>query len=364
MNVLSLFSGIGAHDLGLERAGMRTVAFCESDPWCRAVLAKHWPGVPCFPDVRRLASADVPGPVDLVTGGFPCQDISVAGKGEGLDGARSGLWFEYLRIVSELRPAWVLAENVPALRSRGFDTVAAGLESEGYAVRPVVVGAWAVGAPHRRDRVWIVARLDHPDSLGRGQAERRRTEGHAESIAMEQPETAQSGSPMGHPDIPGLALNLGERGDARQERSAVVGASGEGMADPNMRGRGGSSLSGELSRGTEAVGAGQGLADADCGRLKGERIAKRSGLEGAPRSEPDGLDDDGRQRWPAGRGEPQHDWEPPRLVESRLGRNLARASARLDGFARRNRLRALGNANPPHVPEAIGRWILSQERAA
>lgn len=334
MNVLSLFSGIGAHDLGLERAGMRTVAFCESDPWCRAVLAKHWPGVPCFPDVRRLAGADVPGPVDLVTGGFPCQDISVAGKGEGLDGARSGLWFEYLRIVSELRPAWVLAENVPALRSRGFDTVAAGLESEGYAVRPVVVGAWAVGAPHRRDRVWIVARLDHPDSLGRGQAERRRTEGHAESIAMEQPETAQSGSPMGHPDIPGLALNLGERGDARQERSAVVGASGEGLADPNRR------------------------------RLEGERIAERSGLEGAPRSEPDGLDDDGRQRWPARRGEPQHEWEAPRLVESRLGRNLARASARLDGFARRNRLRALGNANPPHVPEAIGRWILSQERAA
>ncbi len=324
MNVLSLFSGIGAHDLGLERAGMRTVAFCESDPWCRAVLSKHWPGVPCFPDVRRLAGRDVPGPVDLVTGGFPCQDISVAGKGEGLDGARSGLWFEYLRIVSELRPAWVLAENVPALRSRGFDTVAAGLEAEGYAVWTVVVGAWAVGAPHRRERVWIVARLGDADTTGRegaGADAHEGWQGLGDGCAR-----------LGNSASLGLAIERCERGNPREELAASLRASGEG------------------------------LADADRGRLQGERIEERAGIEGASGREPDGRGDDWQQRWPAGRGELQHEWEPPRLVESRLGRNLARASARLDGFARRSRLRALGNANVPHVPEAIGRWILSQER--
>ena len=102
--------------------------------------------------------------VDLIAGGFPCQDISVAGKGVGLDGERSGLWFEYLRIVQELRPTWVLAENVPALRTRGADTVLDGLAAAGYSCWPLVVGARHVGAPHRRDRVWIVAHASRDES--------------------------------------------------------------------------------------------------------------------------------------------------------------------------------------------------------
>lgn len=163
MRVLDLFSGIGGFSLGLHWAGMHTVAFCESDPFARRVLARHWPGVPCYPDVRRLAAADlrtdgVPRP-DLVCGGFPCQDVSTAGPGGGLDGPRTGLWREMERLVAELRPAWVLAENVPALRVRGADRVLAGLETLGYAVWPLVVGAAHAGAPHRRGRVFVVGRL-------------------------------------------------------------------------------------------------------------------------------------------------------------------------------------------------------------
>lgn len=158
--VLDLFSGIGGFSLGLERAGMTTVAFCEIEPYCRAVLAKHWPGVPIYDDVRELTAvrlrADGIG-VDVICGGFPCQDISIAGKGAGIEGGRSGLWREYARLVGELGPSWVVIENVAALRSRGADRVFDDLEAIGYTGQAFVVGADDVGAPHRRKRVWIVA---------------------------------------------------------------------------------------------------------------------------------------------------------------------------------------------------------------
>src|SRR6185369_15732907 len=105
MNVLDLFSGIGGFSLGLERAGMRTVAFCEIDPFCRAVLAKHWPGVPIHHDIRKLRATDV-GPVELICGGFPCQPHSSAGKRRGKDDDRH-LWPEMFRLITECRPGWV-----------------------------------------------------------------------------------------------------------------------------------------------------------------------------------------------------------------------------------------------------------------
>src|ERR1043166_1608528 len=114
MNVLDLFSGIGAFSLGLERAGMRTVAFCEIDPYCRAILRKRWPGVPCYDDVRTLTAAHLTSDgirVDVMCGGFPCQDLSVAGLGAGLAGERSGLWSDYARLIGELRPSYVIVEN-------------------------------------------------------------------------------------------------------------------------------------------------------------------------------------------------------------------------------------------------------------
>jgi DNA (cytosine-5)-methyltransferase 1 len=166
VNVLDLFSGIGGFSLGLERAGMRTVAFCEIDPYARAVLAARWPDVPCYDDIRelgagRLASDGIA--VDVICGGFPCQDISTAGRGEGIDGERSGLWREYARLVGELRPRFVIVENVAALLARGLELVLGDLAALGYDAEWHCVPASAIGAPHRRDRVWIVA---HPCGSG------------------------------------------------------------------------------------------------------------------------------------------------------------------------------------------------------
>jgi DNA (cytosine-5)-methyltransferase 1 len=156
LTVGSLFSGIGGFDLGLERAGMRVLWQCEADEFCRRVLARHWPDVPCGPDVRGVGRRTV-APVDLICGGFPCQDISVAGRGAGIDGERSGLWSEYARVVSELRPRYVVVENVPALLGRGLGRVLGDLAALGYDAEWDCLPASAFGAPHRRDRIWIVA---------------------------------------------------------------------------------------------------------------------------------------------------------------------------------------------------------------
>ena len=172
MIVLDLFSGIGGASLGLHWAGMRTAAFCESDRFCVGVLARHWPGVPIYDDIRTLSAArlrdDGVPRADLLVGGFPCQDTSLAGRGAGLLGARSGLWADMVRLVAECRPRWVVAENVPGLRGRGADRVLGGLESLGYACWPLVVGAVHAGAPHRRQRVWVVARAAAADAAGAG----------------------------------------------------------------------------------------------------------------------------------------------------------------------------------------------------
>jgi len=160
MNVLDLFSGIGGFSLGLERAGMRTVAFCEIEPFCRRVLKKHWPEVPIYDDIRELTAERLAGDgisVDLICGGFPCQDISVAGKGAGIDGARSGLWKEYARLIGEIRPRYVIVENVAALLGRGLSRVLGDLAEIGYDAEWHIISAADVGAPHRRERVWIVA---------------------------------------------------------------------------------------------------------------------------------------------------------------------------------------------------------------
>lgn len=134
--LLDLFSGIGGFSLGLERAGFQTVAFCELDEWCRRLLAKHWPQVRIYTDVRELTAARLRADgierIDAICGGFPCQDISLAGKGAGLDGERSGLWRELARLVGELRPRFVIVENVGALRGRGLAAVLGDLAALGY----------------------------------------------------------------------------------------------------------------------------------------------------------------------------------------------------------------------------------------
>ncbi len=187
MNVLDLFSGIGGFSLGLERAGMRTVAFCEIDPFARRILAKHWPGVPIHEDVTKLRGSDI-GSVDVICGGFPCQDISTAGKGAGISGQRSGLWKEYARLIGELRPRFVIVENVATLLSRGLDVVLGDLAALGYDAEWHCIPASAVGAPHRRDRIWIVAnagsrRRGEPQEGQVQQPRRAETIGTGEAMA-------------------------------------------------------------------------------------------------------------------------------------------------------------------------------------
>jgi DNA (cytosine-5)-methyltransferase 1 len=166
LRVLDLFSGIGGFSLGLERTGgFETVAFCEIEPFPRRVLAKHWPNVPIYEDVRELSAerlaADGIG-VDVICGGFPCQDISYAGGGAGLSGDRSGLWSEYARLIGELGPQFVVVENVAALLDRGMGAVLGTLSDLGYDAQWDTASACSVGHTHMRRRVFLVA---YPDSF-------------------------------------------------------------------------------------------------------------------------------------------------------------------------------------------------------
>ena len=135
LKVLDLFSGIGGFSLGLQATNeFETIAFCEIDPFCQKVLKKHWPNVPIFDDITKLGEGELNGlgKVDVICGGFPCQDISCAGKGAGIHAARSGLWWEMLRIIRLVRPRYVLVENVAALLNRGLDEVLGSLAESGY----------------------------------------------------------------------------------------------------------------------------------------------------------------------------------------------------------------------------------------
>lgn len=294
VNVLDIFSGIGGISLGLNRAGMRIVAFCEREPFCRAVLAEHWPDVPCFDDIRTLdVDALRPLGVDLVAGGFPCQPVSVAGKRRGHEDER-WLWPEMLRLVREVRPRWVLAENVAGLRTLGADGVLEDLESAGYSCWPLVVGADDVGAPHRRKRVWIVA---YGPSGGFGM------------------QCAEPGASWDEPDGCGL----------RRTSGALAYTGSEGY---------------------EGRGAERQLSES------------RGSLQ---------VDWRRADRWPAGPGQRQHEWEPPRTVartESGLGELPDGLPARLAPRLRREALKSLGNSVVPQITEAIGRAILKIEEKA
>ena len=156
MRVLDLFSGIGGFSLGLEAAGMETVAFCEQNKFCQKILAQHWPTLPIHSDITELNGHEYRGSVELVCGGFPCQPFSVAGKQLGAEDDRA-LWPEMLRVIREVAPRWVIGENVSGIIPMELNKVLSDLEGEGYTCWTFVLPASSVDAHHRRDRVWVVA---------------------------------------------------------------------------------------------------------------------------------------------------------------------------------------------------------------
>lgn len=336
--LLDLFSGIGGFSLGLERAGFKTVAFCEIEAFPRRVLAHHWPGVPIYDDVRDLTAvrlrADGIGDIDAICGGFPCQDISVAGKGAGLDGERSGLWREYARLVGELRPRFIFVENVGALRARGLASVLGDLAAFGYDAQWHVVPAAAVGAPHLRERVWIVA----ADATGGGCRDWSR--GAADLQGRQSVPDGLCGEGVSDADAPGRGLGV----DGRAPRQA-------GHAD-------------EL----RAV-----AADADGQRCERGRLAQHREQQGAPGLEPDGLGARGWRDGPAAADAKRIGRPHLRGLQRRLARALAAASTPwerttepplcglddgLPARVARPQLKALGNAVVPQIPEILGRAVL------
>jgi len=302
MRVLDLFSGIGGFSLGLERAGMRTVAFCEIEPYCRAVLAKHWPDVPCYTDVRELTAAQLAADgiaVDLICGGFPCQDISVAGKGAGLAGARSGLWSHYARLIGELRPKYVIVENVAALLSRGLAEVLGELATLGYDAEWHCIPASHVGAPHRRDRIWIIA-YPQCDELWNEPGRRCRPSGASASVA------ANNGT---QESLANTGCAYGNGGSHEQSRANWETCQRDQAADHIER----------------------------CSQMVGDADSQRQ-------LQPSGTI---REEWrrPSNPG-----WWSS---EPDVGRVAHGVPARVD------RLKSLGNAVVPQIPELVGRAIMS-----
>lgn len=164
MKHLDLFSGIGGFALAAQWAGIETVAFCEIDKFCHKVLQKNFPRVPIHDDIRTLNGADYAG-IDIITGGYPCQPFSTAGKRKGADDPRH-LWPEMFRIIRQARPAWVVCENVAGHISMGLDAVLFDMESIGYAGQSIVIPACAKDAPHERKRIWIIFHANCTDAIG------------------------------------------------------------------------------------------------------------------------------------------------------------------------------------------------------
>jgi DNA (cytosine-5)-methyltransferase 1 len=321
LRVLDLFSGVGGFSLGLERTGgFETVAFCEIEPYPRAVLKKHWPEVPCYEDVRTLTADVLAGDriaVDVIVGGFPCQDISLAGKGAGLAGERSGLWREYARLIGELRPRVVVVENVAALLGRGLGTVLGDLAAFGYDAEWHCIPASAVGAPHRRDRLWVVAYPGGEQYEGYSVAIRR-------ALAAQLLASDTDSEPIRQQQISELG----------RSREAVFGDDSQ-VPNANGESQHAGAVNAEMARASEP------LANAGKTRLPNDQRRRASTKGNGNRAVDGGC-------WTNGAN---YDWS----VEPDVGRVAHGVPSRVD------RLSALGNAVVPQIPELIGRAILQAE---
>lgn len=319
MRVISLFSGIGGIDLAFQWAGFKIAAQVEIDPYCQQVLQKHWPRVQRFGDIRHVRGTDLPA-ANVMAGGFPCQDISTAGKGTGIKkGTRSGLWFEFARLIGEFRPRVVFLENVPAIATNGGYVVLNSLAALGYDAEWGIMAAAEVGAPHKRERWFCVA---YPGEFNRG-----RDNGHEQgrqSVGERCPDVEHPAS---------IKSNMATRSEREYLPDASLAGQVMGYSNGERCEEQQFAVQGKAR--TEGVGLYGGWnAQSSMGRI----------LDGLSTR----LD---RHRWPARPGEEQHDWEAPRTVHK--GEVAHRAP----------RLKALGNAVVPQVvypfAVAIREWLIS-----
>lgn len=316
----------------------------EIDPFCRRVLEKHWPHVPKYGDIREVKGSELE-PVDLVAGGFPCQPFSYAGKRRGKEDDRY-LWPEMLRIIKALKPRWVLGENVAGIVNLALDTVLSDLEGEGYETAMFIIPACAVGAPHRRDRVWIVAyfktgeqeqskhnnREEHQREaqIGHGVGTSRRGSAGDFAEGIERPSRTTPKVSKIMADTSGTRREEFDTSTvAKEQRYATRSSNKDNVAYPR------SVLpQGQQNRQGQGEFRGEGWSDLES-RLGGvlDELSHR-------------MD---RCRWPAPFGCEQYEWEPPRTVSEKLPYH-------------RQRLQALGNAVVPQIPEIIGRAIMEVEK--
>lgn len=209
-NHLDLFSGIGGFALAAQWAGIKTVGFCEIDEECRKVLNKHWPNIQKHKDIRELDGSEYEG-VDIITGGYPCQPFSVAGKQKAHEDDRH-LWPELFRIITQAKPTWVICENVYGHVTLGLDEVLSDLESRNYTVQSFIVPSLANGANHRRNRVYIVA---HATSNGRNGSEATSSNGKDDDKRREKEPNQNRHDERCRsiwPEMDGYSLPTGRRG--------------------------------------------------------------------------------------------------------------------------------------------------------
>ena len=333
MRHVDLCSGIGGFSLAFEEVGLsKTIMFCDTEKWCRDILAKHWPNVPITEDVKELANDPerlVPD-CDILTSGYPCQPFSVAGKQRGTEDDRH-IWPYIFKIVAHKRPTWCVFENVYGHVGMGLDKVLHDLESEDYATRTFIVGASGIGAPHKRSRLWIVAHTDSP-----------RQQQSYEEVERGTPEQPDSGSLQSRENVADTEGKGGERWKP-----------GESRVDTQRQ----SGLSGRSSAGI--------LADTSRNKLQGcseEQIYGESDIQ----SQLGRSGEDQREQWSA---------------QPELGRMADGLPSRMDGFdgwdtepediprvvtgmkGRANRLKGLGNAIVPQIAMNIARAIKETQNA-
>jgi DNA (cytosine-5)-methyltransferase 1 len=335
LNTLDLFAGIGGFSLGLERTGgFRTVAFCEIDKKAQKVLNKHWPDVPVFEDVSALTKEKLDEQeisVDVITGGFPCQDISLAGKGAGLEGERSGLWFQFHRLIKEIQPKYAIIENVSALRSRGLDQVLWSLAEIGYDAEWHCIPAAAVGAPHRRDRVWIVAYPHHDGQYGSEDTQSHVAGDGGNKAGARKPKQFAGSSDLGT-NLRGSATETlaNAKGSKRDER--LYGVSFAEDSEGWVRGEAGTSSSLVANASSKGL---EGQRTREIGSRQKESVPSRSGCVVRSIHE--------FKQW---------------QTEPDVGRVANGVPNRVD------RLKQLGNAVVPQIPQLLGEAILAWERQA